>query len=141
MFAVGASVSDEARDVGGGVVRLDKWLWAARLFKTRSLAAEAAAGGKVHLNGARVKPAKAVRPGDELRVRRGEHEIVVIVRALALQRRPAPEAAALYEETDESKAARERHKAAMRGYVGEPAAAGRPTKKARRDARRLTRGS
>lgn len=123
----------------GGDVRLDKWLWAARLFKTRSLAAEAAAGGKVHLNGARVKPAKTVRPGDELRVRRGEQEIVLVVQALAVQRRPAPEAAALYRETDESQAARARQTAARRVAFAEPVDVGRPTKKGRRDARRLTR--
>ena len=120
-------------------VRLDKWLWAARLFKTRGLAAEAAAGGKVHLNGARVKPAKSVRPGDELRVRRGEQEIVVVVRALSSQRRPASEAVALYEETEESKTARERHATERRAAFATPVDVGRPTKKDRRDARRLTR--
>ena len=120
-------------------VRLDKWLWAARLFKTRGLAAEAVAGGKVQLNGGRVKAAKTVRPGDELRVRRAEQEIVLVVRDLSMQRRPAPEAAALYEETDESKAARERHAAARRAAFAQPLDVGRPTKKGRRDARRLNR--
>ena len=131
---------DGDADDGAGL-RLDTWLWAARLFKTRSLAAEAAAGGKVHLNGARVKPAKTVRPGDELRVRRGEHEIVVIVQGLASQRRPAPEAAALYAETAESQEARARHAATRKAAFGAPVDAGRPTKKDRRDARRLTRRS
>src|SRR5574340_295217 len=87
-------------------VRLDKWLWAARFFKTRSLASQAVDGGKVHCNGERVKPARAVRAGDELRIRQGPYEITVLVRALSERRGPASEAALLYEETPESVAAR-----------------------------------
>jgi ribosome-associated heat shock protein Hsp15 len=83
-------------------VRLDKWLWAARFFKTRSMATQAVAGGKVHLNGARIKPARTVQPGDELRIRRGEQEFFVIVLAVLDKRRPAKEAQLLYEETEES---------------------------------------
>ena len=77
-------------------VRIDKWLWAARFFKTRSLAAQAVAGGKVHINGARIKPARMVQAGDELRIRRGEVEFVVIVQDVAEKRGPAKEAQLLY---------------------------------------------
>jgi ribosome-associated heat shock protein Hsp15 len=73
-------------------VRLDKWLWAARFFKTRSLAAQAVDGGKVQLNGLRVKPSRDLREGDELRIRTGELEWLVLVRVLSDQRRGAPEA-------------------------------------------------
>ena len=71
-------------------LRLDKWLWAARFFKTRALAAEAVAGGKVKLNGERVKAAKAIRPGDALNIHIGPYEYVVRVRALSVRRGPAP---------------------------------------------------
>jgi len=83
-------------------VRIDKWLWAARFFKTRSMAAQAVSGGKVHLNGARIKPAKIVQIGDELHIRRGEVEFVVIVQGILAKRRPAREAQLLYEETEAS---------------------------------------
>ena len=88
-------------------VRIDKWLWAARFFKTRSLATAAVTGGHVHLNGARVKAARAVAIGDELRIVRNQEEFVVIVQALSGKRGPAPVARTLYEETEESKQARE----------------------------------
>jgi ribosome-associated heat shock protein Hsp15 len=80
-------------------VRLDKWLWAARFFKTRSSAAEAVSGGKVHVNKARVKPAHVVRVGENLTVRRGPYEQEVVVRGLSRQRGPASQAVLLYEET------------------------------------------
>jgi ribosome-associated heat shock protein Hsp15 len=83
-------------------VRVDKWLWAARFFKTRSMAAQAVTGGKVHINGARIKPARLVQPGDELRIRRGELEFIVIVQVVSEKRRPAKEAQLLYEETEAS---------------------------------------
>jgi ribosome-associated heat shock protein Hsp15 len=83
-------------------VRIDKWLWAARFFKTRSMAAQAVTGGKVHINGARIKPARLVQPGDELRIRRGELEFIVIVQVVSEKRRPAKEAQLLYEETEAS---------------------------------------
>ncbi len=83
-------------------VRIDKWLWAARFFKTRSMAAQAVTGGKVHVNGARIKPARPVQPGDELRIRRGELEFIVIVQVLSAKRRPAKEAQLLYEEKEAS---------------------------------------
>ncbi|MDD3517292.1 MAG: S4 domain-containing protein [Chromatiales bacterium] len=86
--------------------RLDKWLWAARFFKTRALAVEAVNGGKVHVNGERVKPSRPLRVGDRLDITRGETRFVVHVRGFNAQRRPASEAQALYEETPESLAAR-----------------------------------
>ena len=88
-------------------LRLDKWLWAARFFKTRAAATAAIGGGKVHVNGQRVKPARTVRPGDRLEILRGEARYAVVVQALNDQRRPAAEAAGLYEETPESLAKRE----------------------------------
>jgi len=88
-------------------VRIDKWLWAARFFKTRSIAAQAVAGGKIHVNGARIKPARIVQLGDELRIRRGELEFIVIVLGISDKRRPAREAQLLYEETEASLQQRE----------------------------------
>ena len=87
--------------------RVDKWLWAARFYKTRSLAAEAVAGGKVQVNGERVKRAKPLQLNDEIRIRQGPYEYQLIVRALSDRRGPASQAAALYEEKPESRAARE----------------------------------
>lgn len=117
-------------------MRIDKWLWAARLLKTRGLAAEAVAGGRVHVNGQRVKPSKDVRSGDEVEVnfRRGSR-LTVIVEALAARRGPAAEAVLLYRETAESREARERHAAERRVAVApDPRGGSRPTK---RDRRRL----
>jgi ribosome-associated heat shock protein Hsp15 len=87
-------------------MRIDKWLWAARFFKTRSSAAAAVAGGKVKLNGERVKAAKAVRVHDALRIAIGPYEYAVCVRALSVRRGPAPQAALLYEESESSQSAR-----------------------------------
>ena len=83
-------------------LRLDKWLWAARFFKTRALAVEAISGGKVHLNGVRVKPSRQIRPEDELNITRGTDRFHVFVKGLNDKRRPAKEAVLLYEETEES---------------------------------------
>ncbi len=94
-------------EVAGDKVRIDKWLWAARFFKTRSLAARAVTGGHVHINGARVKAARPVQPGDRVHIRRGEEEFTVTVQALSGKRGPAKVAVTLYEETEESIAARE----------------------------------
>jgi ribosome-associated heat shock protein Hsp15 len=120
-------------------VRLDKWLWAARFFKTRSLATEAVAGGKVEVNGERAKPAKAVKAGDEIRLRLGPYEHVLIVRQLGERRGPASVAQTLFEETQASREARERLatqlKMAPPTFVYEEK--GRPTKKDRRDLSRL----
>ena len=120
-------------------VRLDKWLWAARFFKTRSLATEAIAGGKVEVNGERAKPSKAVKRGDEVRLRLGPYEHILMVRALADRRGPASVAQELYEETEGSRDARARLAAqlamAPAAFVYEEK--GRPTKKDRRDLSRF----
>jgi ribosome-associated heat shock protein Hsp15 len=116
-------------------VRIDKWLWAARFFKTRSLATEAVAGGKVEVNGERAKPAKPVQAGDEVRLRQGPYEYVLVVRGLAERRGPASVAASLYQEHAASRAARER--VAEQLKLGAAAWAfeekGRPTKRDRRE--------
>jgi ribosome-associated heat shock protein Hsp15 len=120
-------------------VRIDKWLWAARFFKTRSLAADAIGGGKVSVGGDNVKPAKMIGVGDEIRIRLGPYEHTVIVRALSERRGPASVAATLYEETEASRVAREKHAEQLRmappAFVFEER--GRPTKKDRRDIQRL----
>ena len=120
-------------------VRLDKWLWAARFFKTRSLATEAVAGGKVEVNGERAKPAKAIKPGDEVRVRLGPYEHTLMVRALSERRGPASVAQTLYEETAASREGRERLAAQLKlapaAFVYEEK--GRPTKKDRRELSRF----
>jgi len=121
--------------------RLDKWLWAARFFKTRALAADAIESGKVEVNGDRPKRGKAVKVGDDVRVRLGPYEHHVTVRALSARRGPAAQAQLLYEETETSLRARqllaERLKAAPPPLFTEK---GRPTKKERRDLRRLKDG-
>ena len=116
-------------------LRIDRWLWAARFFKTRSSAAAAVAGGKVHLNGQRTKPAKAVRAGDRLDVRRGDLRWEVAVLATAERRGPASEARALYEETPESVERREREREERRARRL-AAGTGRPTKRDRRQLER-----
>ena len=118
-----------------GRVRIDKWLWAARFFKTRSLAAEAIAAGKVEVNDERVKPAKLIQLGDSISVRLGPYLHVVHVRGLSERRGPASVAATLYEETAESSAARaklaEQLRMAPAAFVYEEK--GRPTKRDRRE--------
>lgn len=122
-------------------VRIDKWLWAARFFKTRSMAAQAVSGGKVHVNGARVKPARAVVSGEELRIRRGEVEFTVIVQGVSGKRRPAREAQLLYEETEASILQREEMRQKKRleaaGRMFGPMK--RPDKRSRRQIRSFTR--
>ena len=118
--------------------RLDKWLWAARFFKTRGLAAEAVDGGKVAVNGERAKRARHLSVGDELRVRLGPYEHVVVIRALSQHRGPASQAVQLYEETEDSRERRRvlaaQLKAAAPDYRHQK---GKPDKKERRDIRRL----
>lgn len=87
-------------------MRLDKWLWAARFFKTRALAAAAISGGKVHVNGDRVKPARRISAGESLTIQKGPYRFCVRVARIASQRRPAQEARTLYTESDDSVAAR-----------------------------------
>jgi ribosome-associated heat shock protein Hsp15 len=121
-------------------VRVDKWLWAARFFKTRALATEAVLGGHVHLNGARCKPAKDVRVGDRLEVRKGSVRYDLVVRGLTERRGPASVAAGLYEETPESKAEREQHATERRLATPIGADLGRrPTKQDRRRLEALRR--
>jgi len=121
-----------------GSIRIDKWLWAARFFKTRALAARAVSGGKVKVNGERAKAARAIRPGDELRVHIGPYEHVVRVVALTIRRGPAREAGRLYEESSESKIARETLAARLRAdRIGFAPARERPSKHARRELIRL----
>lgn len=114
-------------------MRIDKWLWAARFFKTRGLAQLAVAGGHVKLNGDRVKPAHAVKPGDAIGVRVEELEWQVVVRGLSERRGPASEAKKLYEESAASLAERQRLMD-LRRWGAEPALRlkGRPTKRDRR---------
>jgi ribosome-associated heat shock protein Hsp15 len=121
-------------------IRLDKWLWAARFFKTRSLAAEAVTGGKVTINGDRAKPSRTVRLGDELTVRRGSYEWTVVVKDVSRLRGPAPLAQQLYEETEESKLKREATATQLKlERPPEFDSPGRPSKKDRRAMERWTR--
>jgi ribosome-associated heat shock protein Hsp15 len=119
-------------------MRIDKWLWAARFYKTRALAAEAIAGGKVQVNGDRVKRAKPLQVGDEVRIRQGPYEYQVVVLLLSDRRGPAAEAATLYEEKAESRSARETLSIQLKSlhsvFLPER---GRPTKKDRREINRL----
>ena len=122
-------------------IRLDKWLWAARFYKTRSLAKAAVEGGKVHLNGARVKAAKEVVSGDTLTVTRGEVEQTVIVAAISARRGSASIAATLYDETAESIDKREQHRAERRMLAaGLRVPKTRPNKRQRRALQGLKTG-
>ena len=115
------------------IVRIEKWLWAARFFKTRGLAAEAVAGGLIEINGSRSKPSRTVRPGDQLTIRRGGYEWTVIVKDVSTLRGPALQAHALYEETKESVQRREAAMTQMRlERPPEFEFPGRPSKKDRR---------
>jgi ribosome-associated heat shock protein Hsp15 len=131
--------SDEKENAGPGRVRVDKWLWAARFFKTRSLAADAIGGGKILVNGERVKPAKLLQSGDEVRVRLGPYDHVVKVRGISERRGSATVAATLYAETEASIAARAKLSEQLRmspaAFVYEDK--GRPTKRDRRELDRL----
>ena len=120
-------------------MRLDKWLWAARFFKTRTLATDAISGGKVQLNGSRVKASREVKVDDRLEISNGETRWEVSVRALSDKRGPAPEARLLYEESPESIVAREAQRE-TRKLVVDPAADlhGRPTKRDRRQINRYS---
>ncbi len=117
-------------------VRIDKWLWAARFFKTRTLAADAVKGGRVELDGARVKPSREVTAGDELKITIGQTRRTVIVREISDQRGPAKVAQTLYEETPESIAAREAA-AEVRRLQSPPPGADLGMRPTKRDRRRL----
>ena len=128
--------NDDQEPVAGAVgerVRLDKWLWAARFFKTRALAADAVTGGKVHVDGRRVKPAHSMRLGEALRIQRGPEECSVVVRTLSDRRGPAQQAMLLYDETTESRQRREQLREQRRlQTIDAPQSATRPTKQDRR---------
>ena len=119
-------------------VRLDKWLWAARFFKTRALASEAVGAGRVRAGGRALKPSRAVKPGDQLEIRRGEERIEIEVSALSDRRGPASAAALLYRETEESATRREAEREQRRlAAMARPRSEGRPDKKQRRQIRRF----
>jgi len=122
---------------GGGHVRIDKWLWAARFFKTRSAATESVLGGRVHMNGERVKPAKDVGVGDTVEISIGDRRWVVVVRAVADKRGSAKVAATLYEETPASIAAREQR--ALEHKLSRPLGADLGARPTKQDRRRLER--
>lgn len=123
-----------------GKVRIDKWLWAARFFKTRNLAKQAIEGGKIHCDGQRVKASKEITTGLYLTIRQDLDEKTVLVTGLSEQRRGAPEAALLYQETEESRTQREeraaQRKAGMGSYI---ISDHRPNKKERRQIHRFER--
>jgi ribosome-associated heat shock protein Hsp15 len=128
------SAGDEIR------VRLDKWLWASRFYKTRSLAAEAVEKGKVEVNGERAKRAKLLQAGDSLLIRLGPYQHIVTVRAVSERRGPASFAATLYEESAEGRKAREAMQIQVKAAQSVPGYdRGRPTKKDRRDIERARR--
>jgi ribosome-associated heat shock protein Hsp15 len=122
-------------------LRLDKWLWAARFFKTRALAVEAIGAGHISVNGERAKAAKALKPGDAIEIRKPPFVHAIVVKGLSERRGPAAEAQALYEESVESRSRRMQMAAELRGASGGPRFRGRPTKKDRRDYERWFRGN
>jgi ribosome-associated heat shock protein Hsp15 len=121
-------------------MRLDKWLWAARFFKTRNLAAEAITGGKVHLNGKRTKPGRDVKPGSQLLIHKGSFEWDITVEVIPKQRRPASEAKLFYTESAESVELRQKLTEEQRRIraVTPHSDKGRPTKRDRRQLERFT---
>ncbi len=114
-------------------VRLDKWLWAARFYKTRSLARNMIDGGKVHYNGQRSKPSKIIELGAIITLRQGNEEKTVVIEKISDQRRGAPEAQSLYSETSESVAKREENSLKRKLHAHNPSPDRRPDKKQRRD--------
>ena len=121
-------------------VRLDKWLWAARFYKTRSLAADAVEAGRVEVNGERAKRAKQLQVGDSLRIRLGPYHHIVTVRAVSERRGPASVAATLYEESEEGRKAREALQVQVKAAQSESGYdRGRPSKKDRREIEKLRR--
>ena len=135
-------MSDKQIEENNESIRIDKWLWAARFFKTRSLAADAVTGGKIDVNGARAKPSRIMRLGDKLSIRRGPYESTIVVKGLAKLRGPASEAQLLYEETEESIRRRELTSAQLKlERPPEFHSPGRPSKKDRRAVLRFTKRS
>lgn len=130
----------DVMDGEGARQRVDKWLWTARFYKTRSLAAQAVEAGRARVNGERVKPSRDLKPGDRVLVRVGELEWTVEVRAMAVRRGPAAEAALLYTEGEDSRARRETMIAMHRAGPQPVTHEGRPTKRDRRMLERFKRG-
>jgi ribosome-associated heat shock protein Hsp15 len=129
---------DKSEETGPGAMRIDRWLFGVRLFKSRSVAADAVSGGKVHLNGERVKPSHGVKPGDTVTFTRSTVMFECLVAAVPLRRGPADEAARCYEETPASKARREEFAARMKVAAGRtPRPDNRPNKHERRLLRNL----
>lgn len=131
-------MTDETSADDRAGLRIDKWLWFARLFKSRSQATDAVAGGLVHVNGDRVKPSRVLHVDDRLHITKDETRLEVIVRGMPVRRGPAPEARLYYEETEASIEAREKQR--ERNRLAAPAPEGRPDKHARRVLRDLRRG-
>jgi ribosome-associated heat shock protein Hsp15 len=129
-------MEQQAQETAG--LRIDKWLWCARFYKSRSQATAAVAGGLVHVNGERVKPSRAVHVDDRIEITRDELRMEVVIRGLPVRRGPAPEARTHYIETEPSIAARELQR--ERARLAPPAPDGRPDKHARRILRDLRRG-
>lgn len=130
----------QQQDNAPGRVRIDKWLWAARFFKTRAIAKQAIEGGKVQCEGNRVKASKEIEVGMEIRLRQGFDEKTVIVTGLSDQRRGAPEAQQLYRETEQSIAEREKQAEMRKAQPKHWPTPGRPTKKQRRQIQRFKQG-
>jgi ribosome-associated heat shock protein Hsp15 len=127
-----------SEEAGPGAMRIDRWLFAVRLSKTRSAAADAVGGGKVHVDGKRVKPSHGVKPGDTIKFTRGALVFECVVTAVPLRRGPASEAARSYDETPASKVRREEFAARMKVAVGlTPRPDNRPNKRERRLLRQL----
>lgn len=129
----------EGAEGGGTSLRIDRWLWCTRMFKSRTLAAEAVAGGKVHLNGQRVKPAHSVRAGDMLTLSRPGYAFECEILKLPDRRGSAPVAQACFAETETARAAREKHveNAKLVSAFAQPRSLERPDKHGRRELRRL----
>jgi ribosome-associated heat shock protein Hsp15 len=129
----------EGAEGGGATLRIDRWLWCTRLFKTRSLAADAVSGGKVHLNGVRVKPSRTLKVGDSVQISRPGFQFECEVRKLPDRRGSATVAQVCYAETDVSRTAREKHaaNAKLAAAFAPPPSLERPDKHGRRELRRL----
>jgi len=122
-----------------GKLRIDKWLWAARFFKTRSLAVAALENGRVLVNEVRIKPSKTIAPGDKLEIRIGQYQFQIEVLVLSDKRGPAPQAQRLYRETEESRERRAEIAAQIRA-LPQPVFKGRPTKRDRREIEKFRHG-
>jgi len=131
-------MSEASTDEGPGATRIDRWLFAVRLMKSRSAAAQAVNGGKVHVNGDRVKPSRSLQPGDTVAFVRGSVEFECVVKEIPLRRGPAPVAAGCYDETPASQARRAEFSARMKIAAAlTPRPQDRPDKHERRQLRRL----